>query len=435
MLEDKVLDKALNAASAAEVYSETSTSMTVAFEANRCHAIENKTTAGIGLRVIWNQHIGFSSTTNLGRADELIDTAVATAKFGEPAGFELPGPQSLPEPLIANSRISLLPADLMKMVGDNVLELCREQVPDMKVDLNFHKSGVSVRLVNSSGFDAGYERANYSLDFSGLQIVDSSLVWFYDFLNLSRDAHFDAEVLVGNIAALARLARRTAPLTSGRYPCLFVDTAPLSLLAAISAGVNGKNLEKGTSPLIGRENEPVLNEKITIWDDTLKANSFRSAPFDGEGMPGRKTPLFERGKFRNFLFDLKTAAAVERRSTGSAGRSFASRPVPAGSNLVVDPGRLNLAKTIAGMREGLVIYGTVGGGQSNLLAGDFSMGISLGFKVENGEVVGRVKDAMVAGNVYEALRDGADLGDTPKDYGSVSVPFFYFPALTVATRT
>ena len=86
------------------------------------------------------------------------------------------------------------------------------------------------------------------------------------------------------------------------------------------------------------------------------------------------------------------------------------------------------------MNEGIVVYSTVGGGQSNLLAGDFSVAIGLGFKVEQGRIVGRVKDTMVSGNIYDASRRLVGLGDTAFDFGNVALPFFCFSGLPFATR-
>jgi len=42
--------------------------------------------------------------------------------------------------------------------------------------------------------------------------------------------------------------------------------------------------------------------------------------------------------------------------------------------------------------------------------------ISLGYKIEHGEIVGRVKDTMLTGNCYEALKRIEAVGDTP-DWG------------------
>jgi len=61
------------------------------------------------------------------------------------------------------------------------------------------------------------------------------------------------------------------------------------------------------------------------------------------------------------------------------------------------------------MEDGVYIKDLLGFGQSNLMNGDFASNVSLGFAVKNGEIVGRVKNTMIAGNVYELLRDGAEL--------------------------
>ena len=50
----------------------------------------------------------------------------------------------------------------------------------------------------------------------------------------------------------------------------------------------------------------------------------------------------------------------------------------------------------------------LGGGAD--LSGDFSVNIDLGYQVKNGEVIGRVKDTMVSGNVYEALKNVVEVG-------------------------
>jgi PmbA protein len=87
-----------------------------------------------------------------------------------------------------------------------------------------------------------------------------------------------------------------------------------------------------------------------------------------------------------------------------------------------------------GMREGLLVYGCIGGGQSNLLAGDVTLDVSSGYKVENGTAAGRVKDVMIAGNVYEMFSNVEALGDAQADLGNYFVPFVKFPALRVAAR-
>ena len=60
----------------------------------------------------------------------------------------------------------------------------------------------------------------------------------------------------------------------------------------------------------------------------------------------------------------------------------------------------------ADIREGVLVDEMMGLFTSNFLAGDFSGNISLGYLVKNGEIVGRLKDTMITGNLYKLLKDG-----------------------------
>lgn len=53
------------------------------------------------------------------------------------------------------------------------------------------------------------------------------------------------------------------------------------------------------------------------------------------------------------------------------------------------------------------------------------MNLDLGYKVENGEIVVRLKNTMVAGNIFEALNNLVDLGEKPEWIGGGS----YLPSL------
>ena len=431
-MEEDILKAARWRTSAAEVYSERSTETSITFKAGKSHSIETRAVTGFGLRVICNDRIGFSSTTRTDRPDDLALAAIATSGFGEQAQIVLPGPQKLPTVKTFNNRLALQPVELMIGTGNEIVDYCRQKAPDMKVDLTFSKVVGQTRIMNTSGLDCGFERTVCSLEFEGLIFVDSRMVWITDFLNLSANCTVNVRRLVDRLVQRAEQARRAIKLETRTYPCIFTHFAALDLLSALLPAVNGKNLEKNITPLKDRENKPVLDEKLTIWDDPLRDYAFNTAPFDGEGLPRQKLPIFQGGVFRNYLLDLKTAAALGRHSTAGASRTYRTLPVPGASNLVIDPGTLNLDQTIADMKDGLLIYAAVGGGQTNLLAGDFSLNVNLGYKVERGEIVGRVKNTMVAGNIYDAAHSVIGLGETQYDFGSTVVPFIYFPGLPFA---
>ena len=86
-------------------------------------------------------------------------------------------------------------------------------------------------------------------------------------------------------------------------------------------------------------------------------------------------------------------------------------------------------------REGLVVEKLMGASQGNILGGDFSGNVLLGYKIENGKVVGRVKDTMVSGNIYQLLKQIAAIGSQARWVGSfLNTPPLYFSSVSVASK-
>ncbi len=90
---------------------------------------------------------------------------------------------------------------------------------------------------------------------------------------------------------------------------------------------------------------------------------------------------------------------------------------------------------LADIKEGLVIEQLMGASQGNVLGGDFSGNVLLGYAVKNGEIVGRVKDTMVSGNIYEVLKEVNAIGREGKWVGGrLRIPHIYCPRLAVSTK-
>jgi PmbA protein len=89
---------------------------------------------------------------------------------------------------------------------------------------------------------------------------------------------------------------------------------------------------------------------------------------------------------------------------------------------------------IASMDTGLIVDQTLGSGQSNTLAGEFSVNVALGFVVRDGQIQGRVKDAMVAGNVYELLSEVEGVGQQRRWMGSDLMPAICVSGIKLAEQ-
>lgn len=135
-----------------------------------------------------------------------------------------------------------------------------------------------------------------------------------------------------------------------------------------------------------------------------------------------------------FLYDLQTAGMAGVQSTGSADRVGASLPAPSTSNLVVEAGGVSLADMVRDVKEGLLVEQLMGASQTNVLGGDFSGNVLLGYKIEKGEIVGRVKDTVVSGNVYQALKRIDAVGSEARWVGSVFAPPIMCARLAVGSK-
>jgi PmbA protein len=102
---------------------------------------------------------------------------------------------------------------------------------------------------------------------------------------------------------------------------------------------------------------------------------------------------------------------------------------------VIEDGDMRFAEMVRGVKEGLVVDELMGAGQGNVMGGDFSGNVLLGYKIENGEITGRVKDTMVAGNVHEAFKRLTAIGSDARWVGgSLRTPALLFEGLTVSSR-
>jgi PmbA protein len=125
--------------------------------------------------------------------------------------------------------------------------------------------------------------------------------------------------------------------------------------------------------------------------------------------------LIQDGQICQFYTDHETAKKLGTNSTGNGFRpSLSSAPQPGLVNLIIQPGTASFEQLLTELDNGLVVDQILGGGAD--ISGDFSINVDLGYRVENGQITGRVKDTMVSGNVYELLNQiqviGGDAGGT-----------------------
>ncbi|MCX6036715.1 MAG: metallopeptidase TldD-related protein [Chloroflexi bacterium] len=185
----------------------------------------------------------------------------------------------------------------------------------------------------------------------------------------------------------------------------------------------------------GKIGEKLFDEKVTILDDGTIDGKFASASYDDEGVPRRRNMLIEKGVLKSFIYDLKTAAQSGVESTGNASRGLFNPPEPSFTNLFIQPGETPLKDILASIDEGIIVEDLLGIGQGNIISGAFSNPLALAFKIEKGEIVGRVKDLSIAGNIYDLLKNVSAVSKEAQwVYSTFYAPYILIPEMNVAGK-
>ncbi len=431
---EKILDRAKKVAEAAEVYTTSVEETSVQFEANRLKHVQGKQSTTTALRLIKNGRIGYALSSGEGKNVDLVKMALETAEFGMPAKFEFPAQQNLLQVDIYDDRVTEVTPEQMTKTGEELIAPLKANTPDIVCQGGVGKGVISVELMNTKGGYAKYRKTVYSFGVEGTVIRGTDML-FVGEMESSCHPVTDTKRVIDETLRQLDLAKTQATVSTKMLPVIFTPNGVASgLVSPLIAAFNGKMVLEGASPIGKRLGEMVFDTKLSLWDDATLAYRPESRPCDDEGISSRRIPLIDKGVVANFLYDLQTAASAGKQSTGSAGRDR-GLPSPAPSAFVIATGEMTFEDMIKDIPEGLVVEQLMGAEQGNVLGGDFSGNVLLGYKVENGSIVGRVKNTMVSGNVYRLLKEIKALGKESRWVGGfLQTPHLYFPSVSVASK-
>ena len=433
---ERVLDSIKGKAEQAEIFEVSTQIAPVYFEANRLKQIQSKESTSVALRIFKDSKVGFAFGSGVDDVETLIAMAVETAPFGPSANFEFPSSSDYPDVAVFDSEIPVITMEQMVELGRQLIARVTEHTPELLCDVEVTKGVSSVHLVNSQGGEARWDKSLFSINLEGVLTQDTDMLFVGDSDSSCR-FFTDIDILASRIITQLELAKSKAAISTKQLPIIFTPRGVAGvLLAPLMLAFSGKAVLEGTSWLKDKLGERVFDNKLTIWDDATLPYRPGSCPCDGEGTPSQRIPLVAKGEVANFLYDLQTAALAGKKSTGSGRRSGGRPPAPNLSTVAIEEGEDRFEAMVKDMKEGLIVEQLIGAEQGNLLNGDFSGNVLLGYKVTNGNIVGRVKDTMVSGNVYQVLKEIIGVGNKARWVdGIFLVPHLYCPRLSVVTRT
>ena len=308
-------------------------------------------------------------------------------------------------------------------------------------------------LMNSRGFTGEYRRSYCG--FSAQPIAhdtDGRMQRNYWYSAARSTRLLEDPVAIGQEAArrtLHRLGARQA--STQQAPVVFSPEVARSIVGNIFDAANGDAIYRHASFFAGMLGERVAGENVTVIDDgtlvfdkafdhvsdseggisgSIKTGGFGTAPFDGEGLPTRRTVLIENGILKSYVMNTYTARKLGLASTGNAARSLAGNPGIGAGNFFLEPGTLTPTQIIADVKSGLYVTETMGFGV-NLVTGDYSQGAA-GMWIENGELAYPVEEITIAGNLKDMYRNISAIGNDLIFRTATAAPTLRIDGMTIA---
>jgi PmbA protein len=423
---EQLLEIALKSgAEAAEVYQSQSLSHPVFFESNRLKQLESTQSEGLALR-LWKQgRPGLAVAYGETDLTALVEKALALSELKELEEIELNSGSKRIYPDLGT------PVAVEELVnwGKESIDRVRQAYPEVICISQWDCEVESTRLINSLGLDYSYSDTTLSC------FLSAEWVRGEDFLSVgdgqTQRGSLEPDKIVDSILQRLDWAKNNVNPPTGRVPILLTAQAADLLWGTVQAALNGKLVADKSSPWSDRQGLTVISPYFTLTQEP-ETGPF-SCPFDDEGTPTRDITLIDKGELQAFYCDRATGRLLGTESTGNGFRpGLGGYPTPGLVNLLVKPGKHPLADLIQLLDTGLIVDRMLGGGAG--LSGEFSINVDLGYRIDKGQIVGRVKDTMVSANVYNALNQVVALGSDAEWNGACYTPSMILEGLSVTGR-
>jgi len=397
-----LMDASLEMFDESEIYYKRTNDTSIGYGNWDIRTISSNQLTGTMLRVKKDGRLGLSYATSLDAAKQLLDSAANSAKYGEKIPYSFSHATEFADIKPWNAEAAEYPTQKLIDICEYAKEQVKAELPDISLNIGASKSEVELTIMTSHGTNAKHIAT--SIEFGISAPIKGAGISVYRSKESINPFEYPEQEVAEFIRRYKWTKTNVTPTTK-KMPVLWTPDAMYMFALSLCAGMSGEELVKKTSPLLEKFEKKILDAKLTIMDDphSLKIGA---RAFDDEGIPTEKRPLIENGILKSYLLDLRTGAKLGARSSGNGfkkalfGGGANSLPNPWPANLWIKPGTESYNDIIGKIDEGIILTGGLGFHSSNYTQGHISVQ-AVGFMVEKGQVVGRLENTMVAGNIYE----------------------------------
>lgn len=420
----------------AEVFAQRTDEVSVAIEKHDLQVARSSTETTFGVRAFVGDRVGFASTNVPGDLAVACRDAVALAKAspGDPCN-------RLPEAHDVRPIADLCDPDSQRIGTADIVRTAAHM-------LRLAES-IDRRLVVGDGGASSIRSLRAIATTRGLAAEEATTLFTHHVLVTARDsdevssmdfqfgaARFARDVDVAPAVTLAcRNALDSLGGTKGKPFRGLVILSPSAVLDVLVAPLlfqtNGRNVVRGISRwrTLGQE---VASPAVSLVDDGTIPGGVASSAFDREGVPHARCSIVELGRLESFLHNAYSGAGLGRASTGHAAGGAGSPPLIGPTNLAWRPGRGTFEDQVADTREGVLVARF--SGNVDPVSGDFSGVAKAAHLVRGGRRVSALSGALVAGNVFDALRAVVDVSSETRQIFGFSLPYVRLDGVSVTAE-
>lgn len=423
----------------AEAYGVASIETEAAIERNDVKLGKFHQGSGIGIRIIKNKALGFSSinTLDLNEISKAVDAAIQIASKGSPDQYNILPNKMTPHKIsgIFDSKAKDFHAE--KSVSNTVkmLQTAREYDKRVTVDSGaFNNALVTSAVVNSNGVECIENISIFSWYIMGMAI-EGKEVSSFDFQ--FGGSHHVKDV---NVEKTAKDFAKNVVNSLGSKKCdSFKGTLVLSphavaelITPTILSSINSNNIQKGRSKFIGKLDSQVAHQELTITDDASWSEGMASSSFDREGVPHKPLKIIDKGILKSYLYNTYTANHDKVQSTGHAAGDEESSPKIGSTNIIIKDGTSSIENIINEVTKGILV--TRFSGNVNPVSGDFSGVVKGGHLIKKGEKIHPLKETLIAGNIFELLNDISGISKEREKIFNFLAPYIRAEGISVTSE-
>ncbi len=422
-----------------EIFLQTSESFRTETKKLEVDFLQKANLSGIAIRIIDDQKLGFSFTSNLSRqsVEKAVDMAesISTSSSKDPDHC-FPWSENLPvhgttffDPAIIETK-EQEKIQLARVLEEAVFSY-DERISAIRSS-GYSDLALNVEIRNSHGLKlAG--KAGLSRMWVELMVQEGDQQELGYWSEQSRTPKNLDPTRIARTAsqrALSRLGGKTVPSTQCRV--LIENVVAASLLETLSNSFLAESHFKSTASPRVQVGLKSFSTLLNIFDNALDPRGAYAFPFDGEGSPSQKTTLVKAGVVERLVADCYYGKKKGLASTGNCRRSaFDIPPFNGITNFFIGPGNLGKSELLQEVGSGIMITEVMGLHTANPISGDFSVGAS-GFKISGGQLSYPVRGIAVAGNLIDVFGQLVGIGNDLEFFGNVGAPSLIVERLSIS---